>query len=417
MTAEQYAPAVLQAGRDLGITPRGIIIGFAAVFVESDWVMYANSKVPESITLPHDAIGSDGYSVGLFQQQVVRRGYGWWWGDAATCMDPYKSARLFFVQLAQLDYNSDVHTPGWYAQAIQRSAYPDRYDQRIDAAQALYDRLADGSQEDFMGWQGDPIWLENVLREALGERLVVEPGWTQRGTGGQMGDIWGVMIHHTGNSNERVEVIRDGVQQGSGFLPGPLSQCLIKPSGKCHLIAVGPCNHAGIGSYPGLGANNGNQRLIGFECAWPTIRPDGSYDVNEQWPDAQIITMRDAATAIVKRLGYGADRVIGHKEYAGAAQGKWDPGNIDMDWFRREVAKDLRGEFDSAPPVVVPPSPQVPPPVLPPPANLRTDRELLQEIWDQLRGQGGNGWPQLGGRTLVDAIAEVFPQLQQPKEG
>ncbi|MGV7669162.1 N-acetylmuramoyl-L-alanine amidase [Mycobacterium kansasii] len=268
-----------------------------------------------------------------------------------------------------------------------------------------------------MGWQGDPIWLENVLREALGERLVVEPGWTQRGTGGQMGDIWGVMIHHTGNSNERVEVIRDGVQQGSGFLPGPLSQCLIKPSGKCHLIAVGPCNHAGIGSYPGLGANNGNQRLIGFECAWPTIRPDGSYDVNEQWPDAQIITMRDAATAIVKRLGYGADRVIGHKEYAGAAQGKWDPGNIDMDWLRREVAKDLRGEFDSAPPVVVPPSPQVPPPVLPPPPNLRTDRELLQEIWDQLRGQGGNGWPQLGGRTLVDAIAEVFPQLKQPKEG
>ena len=35
----------------------------------------------------------------------------------------------------------------------------------------------------------------------------------------------------------------------------------------------------------------------------------------------------------------GTDRVIGHKEYAGAAQGKVDPANMDMTWFRREAAK------------------------------------------------------------------------------
>ena len=37
-----------------------------------------------------------------------------------------------------------------------------------------------------------------------------------------------------------------------------------------------------------------------------------------------------------------------------------------------------------------------------PPA--RTDRQLLEEIWDQLRIT----WPQLGGRTLVDAVAELL---------
>lgn len=47
--------------------------------------------------------------------------------------------------------------------------------------------------------------------------------------------------------------------------------------------------------------------------------------------------------------------------------------------------------------------------------NPRTDRVLLEEIWDQLRGPGGQGWPQLGGRTLVDALAEAFPQLRTPK--
>lgn len=214
-------------------------------------------------------------------------------------------------------------------------------------------------------WTGDPTWLEEVLRDALGDRLVVHPGWETRGTGNgengtsEMGPLWGVMIHHTGNSRERPEVIRDGVWQSpTYFLPGPLSQCLITPDGKCHLVAIGPCNHAGSGSYPGVPAGTGNTRLVGFECAWPTIRPDGSYDKSERWPDAQIATMRDASAAVVRRLGQRGDRVIGHKDYAGASQGKWDPGNLDMPWFRGEVNKALDGEFTT--PATSPTDPTTP---------------------------------------------------------
>nr|WP_240619086.1 N-acetylmuramoyl-L-alanine amidase [Mycobacterium intracellulare] len=145
MTAAEFAPAVLQAGRDLGISPKGIVIGFATVYVESNWTMYANAKVPDSMNIPHEAVGSDGYSVGLFQQQVVNSGNGWWWGDAATCMDPYKSAQLFFSRLKRLDYNSGAQSPGSYAQAIQQSAFPDRYDQRMADAQALYDQISGGT--------------------------------------------------------------------------------------------------------------------------------------------------------------------------------------------------------------------------------------------------------------------------------
>lgn len=45
--------------------------------------------------------------------------------------------------------------------------------------------------------------------------------------------------------------------------------------------------------------------------------------------------------------------------------------------------------------------------------------EAIQEIWRQLRGPSGNGWPQLGqdsqGRnlTLVDAVASIRQQLAQ----
>ncbi|QSN28588.1 N-acetylmuramoyl-L-alanine amidase [Mycobacteroides abscessus subsp. abscessus] len=242
-----------------------------------------------------------------------------------------------------------------------------------------------------MGYTGDPVWLEDVLRAALGDRLVVEAGWKDRGTGGQMGDIWGVMIHHTGNDRETVAGIRDGRSD----LAGPLSQCLITPDGKCYLIAVGPCNHAGIGKYPGIAANTGNQRLIGFECAWPTIQPDGSFDKGQRWPDAQIITMRDATAAVLTKLGYGADRVIGHKEYATAAPNvKWDPGNIDMGWFRGEVAKDIAGyQFPGEAPVVQPPDPS--------PTAIPADFD--KQTFQQINGR----WEMLGWQTLIEAVAEI----------
>jgi hypothetical protein len=86
----------------------------------------------------------------------------------------------------------------------------------------------------------------------------------------------------------------------------------------------------------------------------------------------------------------GSDRVIGHKEYAGAAQGKWDPGNMDMNWFRGEVGKALHGDFHTIPA----PGGNVPAPNVP---------DYDKETWDQIRGR----WAMLGDKTLVEALAEV----------
>ena len=143
MTSDDYARAVITEGQRRGITARGIQIALATVIVESGYPikMWANSKVPESLDLPHDAVGSDGHSVGLFQQQIVMSSVGWWWGDCATCMDPVKSAGLFYDRLTRFDYTSAARSPGSFAQEIQQSAYPDRYDQRFPDAVALYDRL------------------------------------------------------------------------------------------------------------------------------------------------------------------------------------------------------------------------------------------------------------------------------------
>jgi N-acetylmuramoyl-L-alanine amidase len=422
-TREEIARDVHAVSLRRGLDELATVIALMTIATEvgakGQWWCPWNAKDPTSKNYPHDSESNDGRSVGYFQQQnghagETVTGSDNWWGSMQSRMTIDQAANTFLERLAD-DYGRAATNPslaGEFAQRVQGSAFPGRYAQHWDEAwdvlrRALADQPPPGGN---VGFTGDPVWLEDVLRDALGDRLVVEGDWVNRGTGGTMGDIWGVMIHHTSNINETVKNIRDGVQQPSGFLRGPLAQCLFTPDGKCHLIAVGPCNHAGIGSYPGVGTNNGNRRLIGFECCWPTPRPDlrPPYDPNELWSTPLIITVRDATAAVLKKLGYGSARAIGHKEYAGASQRKWDPGNMSMNWFRGEVQKDLDGfVFPGEQPEPQPDPGPVDPPTLPPPPNTRTDRQLLEEIWDQLRGPGGNGWPQLGGKTIIDYLAEI----------
>ena len=167
--AERYALAIMVEGRRLRITPLGIKIAFCVAIVETQLTMYANSNDPESLNYPHDKVGSDHMSSGLFQQQPP-------WGPLADRMDPTRSATIFFTVdhgpgvrgLTKIrdangnvyDYNDTSHTPGFYAQKVQGSAFPDRYDKAFNgspeypiSAVALYDKLskiAPPGEDDFL---------------------------------------------------------------------------------------------------------------------------------------------------------------------------------------------------------------------------------------------------------------------------
>lgn len=157
MVNDSYARQVLKAGRDSRVSARGIVIAFATVFVESNWVMYANEADPESLRFPHEALSFDANSVGLFQQRAE------WWGTCADRMDPYRSAVLFFDSLKRYDYNDLSRSPGYWAQRVQGSAFPDRYDTRMADAQALYDRLSLGTKVEVVEK------ILNYSRSAVGE--------------------------------------------------------------------------------------------------------------------------------------------------------------------------------------------------------------------------------------------------------
>lgn len=196
-------------------------------------------------------------------------------------------------------------------------------------------------------WRGDPVWLAEVLR-AEGLEVAEFPGWRQRGHG-DFSDIRGVMVHHTGSDSASAASIAYGRRD----LAGPLSQLHIASTGTVTVVAVGVAWHAGVGMYPWLPVNMGNWHTIGIECANSGTSPLAPHRRN--WPDAQYFAVVRSCAAICRRLGLPAGRTIGHKEYAGRAQGKWDPGAIDMEQLRSDVAAQI-----GAVPRVANPRPSVP---------------------------------------------------------
>ena len=116
------AYVMVQLNKPLDYAERACDIALAVALVESELKVYANPKVPGSMERPHDAVGHDHRSVGIFQQQVPM------WGTVADCQDVTGSTHNFLRRLFKLNWEG--RTNGQLAQSVQGSAYPDRYAKR-----------------------------------------------------------------------------------------------------------------------------------------------------------------------------------------------------------------------------------------------------------------------------------------------
>lgn len=172
--------------------------------------------------------------------------------------------------------------------------------------------------------RGDPLFLADLLK-LWGVKVVEMPGWKDWGNG-DFGRIQGVIAHHTGSNATSASYIARNPRLENKLS----SQIHLSRDGVATLCGVGVAWHAGKGSYPGWPTNNANQVSIGIEAV---------SDGRSPWPDAQMVAYRKICAAILWYLGYPATtmHLLGHKEYSGAAQGKWDPGGIDMGQFRKQV--------------------------------------------------------------------------------
>lgn len=161
-TGNKYADEIVKEGKRRGITNRGIQIALATALVESDMKMYANHADPASLNFPHDAIGSDHDSVGLFQQRANGA-----WGTTADRMDPAKSAGMFYDKLDDADYNSG--DPGAHAQRVQVSAFPGRYSTRMGEAESLLQKY--NSTADTRGLTITPMANGGILGNARNAQI------------------------------------------------------------------------------------------------------------------------------------------------------------------------------------------------------------------------------------------------------
>jgi hypothetical protein len=135
-----------EVGQDKpGFTPRHRLqrIAIMTIMTESGGHMYANANIPASLKIPHDAIGSDHHSVGLFQQQVGSDGTNaFGWGTVQQCMDINHSVDAFLRALKNKDLAQWRGPVLWLrCQYVQISAFPDgsNYQRNYDTAKHFID--------------------------------------------------------------------------------------------------------------------------------------------------------------------------------------------------------------------------------------------------------------------------------------
>ncbi|WP_210581088.1 C40 family peptidase [Actinomyces succiniciruminis] len=153
-TQVRNAAIVVQAGQSMGQQAQVIALATALTesglrnlandgsFAYSGGVMSlsawesARSVVMESMRLPHDGVGSDWDSIGLFQQRPSAG-----WGSVEEIMDPATSAATFYDRLSSV--------AGWEsmsvaaaAQAVQVSALPSAYARWEPVARSLLSVLS-----------------------------------------------------------------------------------------------------------------------------------------------------------------------------------------------------------------------------------------------------------------------------------
>lgn len=144
------AAAIFQEARKIkGVNENAIIIAYMAALTESNLYNYANKNVPDSLNYDHDKVGQDHDSVGFWQMRQH-------WGTTAQLMSiPYQTAAFFGgpdgpnkgSPRGLFDINNwETRPKGEAAQAVEVSAFPDRYAANETVATALARHLANGSE-------------------------------------------------------------------------------------------------------------------------------------------------------------------------------------------------------------------------------------------------------------------------------
>lgn len=187
------AKTYMAVGRARGVPDGGIVIALMMALQESGLQMLANTSVPESLNFPHDGVGSDRDSLGSAQQ---RPSVGW--GSIAELMQPAYNAEAFYGGPRGPNHGSPrglLDVQGWQqmdkgaaAQAVQGSAFPERYAKWQSEAEAILEGLA-ASTAPAACSSDKPGVSQLALPSDLGQLRREILAYAQEGVGGAY--VWG----------------------------------------------------------------------------------------------------------------------------------------------------------------------------------------------------------------------------------
>lgn len=149
------AAIIVQVGRSMGMTTRDIQIGIITAMVESNL---------------RNVNYGDRDSLGLFQQRPSQG-----WGTPEQVTDPTYAAGRFFKALKGLGDKRYQMSMGAAAQAVQRSAFPDRYGQRIGDMRKMWPLIQGTAGEQPVGMDGKPYQTDGELGLGLTPQPMMPP--------------------------------------------------------------------------------------------------------------------------------------------------------------------------------------------------------------------------------------------------
>lgn len=129
------ASTIVSVGRRMGLSTRDIQIGLITAMVESNLVNVNHG---------------DRDSLGLFQQRPSQG-----WGTPAQVTNPQYAAGKFFSALSNLGNRRFEMGMGEAAQAVQRSAFPERYAQRLPDVRRMWPTVARAAGDNPMDMDGN----------------------------------------------------------------------------------------------------------------------------------------------------------------------------------------------------------------------------------------------------------------------
>lgn len=139
MTAMQESNLLNHANDGSFIRPATSSVLSAAAWAK------ARTVAMESMKYPHEAVGSDWDSIGLYQQRPSAG-----WGTVEQIMNPSYSAATFLNRMKKIpDWEHKAY--GRVAQAVQISAFPDAYNKHQNTAEKIADALTGVTVTDATG--------------------------------------------------------------------------------------------------------------------------------------------------------------------------------------------------------------------------------------------------------------------------